>query len=396
MKILYYSPHPHLLIEDQTGYGTHMREMIAAFEMLGHDVDFLIAGHRAIPAKGVQGSNTQSLVKEVLKFLIPRLIWETIKDLQLIRVDRTNKRHLNRLVNELHPDVIYERSHYGMVSGVEVANIHGIHHILEVNCPNVEERIKLSGNSLLTRRATHMDRWAFSNTDHVLTVSAHLAKHLDIHNVTKKWSVNPNAVRPGQEEESILEISRKSIRVEDSAVLLGFVGSIFPWHGVDLIIESVALLQKRGLNVEAIIVGDGAILEELVLLTQSRNLSDAIHFIGSVPQRDTFAYTQLCDILIMPKSNAYGSPVKIFEYGLTGKTCIVPNTEPVREVFHHGVHGWVVDPSVRSLTSAITDAINNPTKSSNSGKNWQRKVLENHTWHINANCALQTKKTRKS
>ena len=90
MKILYYSPHPHLRIEDQTGYGTHMREMIAAFEMLGHDVDFLIAGHRAIPTKETQGSNTRSLVKEVLKFLIPGLMWETFKDLQLIRVDRTN------------------------------------------------------------------------------------------------------------------------------------------------------------------------------------------------------------------------------------------------------------------------------------------------------------------
>ena len=40
--------------------------------------------------------------------MIPPLVWETIKDLQLIQVDRANERHLNRLVGELHPDVIYD------------------------------------------------------------------------------------------------------------------------------------------------------------------------------------------------------------------------------------------------------------------------------------------------
>ena len=106
-----------------------------------------------------------------------------------------------------------------------------------------------------------------------------------------------------------------------------------------------------------------------------------------MPQWDTFAYTQLCDILVIPKSNAYGSPVKIFEYGLMRKH-IVPNTAPVREVFQNGVHGWVIDPSIMSLTSAIIEIMDDPSKSSNAAVNWQSKVLEDHTWHVNANQAL--------
>ena len=389
MKILYYSSHPHLRIEDQTGYGTHMREMIAAFESQGHKVRFLIAGQQTVKTSTKQKSKTrQSPLKSILKFLLPQLIWETIKDLQLIRLDHANKRVLNSLLNEFKPDAIYERSHYAMVSGVKVAKDRSIHHILEVNSPNVEERIKLSGRSLMTRRASRMDRWAFSNTDHVLTVSTYLAKHLDITRIAKRWSVTPNAIRPGQQEESTLMISRQSIRIDDSAVLLGFIGSIFPWHGVDLIIDSVAHLRKRGRNLQAIIVGDGAILKDLESLTEFHNLKEAIHFVGSVPQCDTFAYTQLCDILVMPRSNAYGSPVKIFEYGLMRKPCIVPNTAPVREVFQNGVHGWVIDPSIMSLTSAIIEIMDDPSKSSNAAVNWQTKVLEDHTWHVNANQAL--------
>lgn len=390
MKILYYSAHPHLRIEDQTGYGTHMREMIAAFETLGHDVDFLIAGHQSVPVEETLGSNTRSFIKEFFKFMIPGLLWETLKDLELIRIDRTNKRLLNRLIVELHPDVIYERCHYGMISGVEMANYHGIHHILEVNCPNVEERIKLSGNSLLTRRAARMDRWAFSKTDHVLTVSTHLAEHLEIHNLAKRWSVTPNAIRLGQQKESTLNVTRRSMSIDESAVLLGFVGSIFPWHGVDLIIHAMEQLHGKARQVQAIIVGDGAIVEDLKLLTQSFELDEKIHFVGSVPQRDTFVYTQLCDILIMPKSNAYGSPVKIFEYALSGKPCIVPNTSPVTEVFTHEQDGWVVDSTAEAIVSAIESIIDLPAKADKCANNWHLKVTSTHTWQSNAHVALSS------
>lgn len=389
MRILYYSPHPRLRIEDQTGYGTHMREMIAAFESLGHDVEFLIAGHRSFKNEQAQKSNSQkSRFKKTIKFLIPRLVWETLKDLLLIRIDRTTKRYLNLLVDEFHPDVIYERSHYGMVSGVEVANNHGIHHILEVNCPNVEERKKLSGNSLLTPRAVRKDRWTFSNADHVLTVSTHLAEHLEIPNLAKKWSVTPNAIRLGQHEESTLKVSRLSMSIDESAVLLGFVGSIFPWHGVDLIVDAVANFHKQGRNVEAMIVGDGEIRQNLKEKSATLGIKHKIHFVGSVPQRDTFVYTQLCDILILAKSHSYGSPVKIFEYALSRKPCIVPNTSPVTEVFKHDQDGWVVDSSLNAIASAIESIIDAPEKAEEFADHWHKKVISNHTWQTNALVAL--------
>jgi len=389
MKILYHSPHPNLHLEDQTGYGTHMREMIAAFENLGHEVHFLIAGHQEVkPTKKQEFQARKSPLKSILKALIPHLIWESLKDIQLILIDRANTHRLNQLVDEFNPDVMYERSHYGMVAGIGVAIDRGIHHILEVNSPNVEERIKLSGKSLLTQWAAQKDRWAFSTTDHVLTVSTHLAEHLEIHKLAKKRSVTPNAIRVGQHEESTLDVTRLSLSIDESAVLLGFVGSIFPWHGVDLVIDAVAHLQKKERRVQAVIVGDGAILEELYSLTQLHQLDSVIHFVGAVPQRDTFMYTQLCDILIMPKSNAYGSPVKIFEYGLSQKPCIVPNTLPVTEVFEHGRDGWVVDSTSDAIVSAIESIIDSPEKAEKCAKHWHDKVISKHTWQSNAVTAL--------
>ena len=389
MKILYYSPHPHLHIEDQTGYGTHMREMIGAFEELGHQVKFLIAGEQTMrPQASATSPNQRSRLKPILKAIIPNIIWETVKDLALIRLDRASGEKLAELAANFQPDIIYQRSHYGMVSGVQVAREFGIHHVLEVNSPNVDERIRLSGQSLLAQHARKKDAWTFSHSDHVVVVSTFLAKNLRIDQIAKNWSVTPNAIRKGQELESTLDVSRKSLNIESSAFLLGFVGSIFPWHGVDLIIDAVQHLQQEGKNVQALIVGDGEIRGALEEDVKTLGLSNCIQFTGTVQHKDTFAYTRLCDALVMPKSNAYGSPVKIFEYGLIGKTCIVPNVAPVNEVFKHGQHGWVADSNPEAIVTAIKSVIESPEKAEKYADNWHRKVTSTHTWQANAKLAL--------
>ena len=389
MKILYYSPHPHLHIGDQTGYGTHMREMIGAFEELGHQVKFLIAGEQTMrPQASAISPNQPSRLKPILKAIIPSIIWETVKDLALIRLDRASGEKLAELAANFQPDVIYQRSHYGMVSGVQVAREFGIHHVLEVNSPNVDERIRLSGRSLLAHYARRKDSWTFVHSDHVVVVSTFLAKNLRIDQIAKNWSVTPNAIRKGQELESTLEVSRESLNIETSAFLLGFVGSIFPWHGVDLIIEAIHQLQEEGKNIQALIVGDGEIRGELEEAAKTHGLCHRIHFIGSVPHEDTFAYARLCDALVMPKSNSYGSPVKIFEYGLIGKPCIVPNTHPVTEVFEHERDGWVVNSALTQIISAIESNIDSPAVAEKYASNWHEKVTMNHSWQANALVAL--------
>tara|TARA_B110000003_G_scaffold202232_1_gene200894 strand:- start:6783 stop:7901 length:1119 start_codon:yes stop_codon:yes gene_type:complete len=367
-----------------------MREMLAAFEHLEHEVHFLIAGkntgrHQSSPETHGQ----QSILKRILRACLPTLIWETAKDVKLIRLDRRNELRLSSLASKIKPDVIYERSHYGMVAGVRVAQKNGIHHVLEVNSPNVDERIKLSGNSLLARRAQSKDDWIFKHSSHVLVVSTALAKSLNIPQLSKHWSVTPNAIRIGQNKEFTVNLTRKALGIEESAVLLGFVGSIFHWHGLDMMIRAIHQLQKARKNVQAMIVGDGETRSNLHALAQMLGIEDKVHFMGSVKQKDTFAYTQLCDILVMPKSNSYGSPVKIFEYALSEKPCIVPSTAPVREVFKAGLHGWEVEPHEELLVEAINSITSNPSRAVELAQNWRKKVESNHTWRANASIALQ-------
>lgn len=391
MKILYYSPHPSLKLHAPTGYGTHMREMIRAFEELGHEVKFFIGGETSsIQAHQSVRSHLRrtSPVKTILKRITPKVIWETVKDLQLIRIDQQRIKSLERICAEFAPDVIYERSHYGMVSGVIVAQKLAIHHVLEVNSPNVQERIQLSGPSWLSGRATKSDNWIFAKSNHVLTVSSRLAEMLEIERISQNWSVTPNAIRPGQELQTKNLRTRSNLGIEDSVFLVGFIGSIFHWHGVHLLIDAIALLRNKKVDVAALIVGDGSIKSELVQRSVDQAVEDHIFWTGSVPHDEIHGLGSLCDCLIMPKSDEYRSPVKLFEYALCNRPVIAPDQLPVQEVMENNVHGLIVSADKNEISDAIVQLLNH-NLGTEYASNWRKKVMSHHTWKQNAITALK-------
>lgn len=391
MKILYYSPHPSLKLHAPTGYGTHMREMIRAFEEIGHEVRFFIGGEtKSTQSKESVKPETSHIhpIKKLIKQITPHIIWETVKDFHLIRIDKNNRQMLQRMCIDFAPDVIYERSHYGMVSGVQIASKLGIHHVLEVNSPNVQERIELSGSSWLSARAKKADNWVFSQSDHVLTVSTRLAEMLDIPKISKNWSVTPNAIRPGQELQTTKAWTRSNLGICDSTFLVGFIGSIFPWHGVDLLIDAIALLRNNNVDVSALIVGNGAIKNELVQQSVEKKVDKHVFWTGSVPHYEIHGLGSLCDCLIMPKSDEYRSPVKLFEYALCNRPVIAPNQLPVLEVMEDKVHGLIVSADENEISNAIVQLINEQLGAQYASK-WRSKVMDQHTWRKNAIEALK-------
>jgi glycosyltransferase involved in cell wall biosynthesis len=390
MKILYYSPHPDLAVSAPTGYGTHMREMIHAFKGLGHEVHFYIGGEEGqIVQQKTRQPNTSYTpkIKSKVKQLVPKILWETSRDLQLLKVDRQRKKRLTELCREFNPDLIYERSHYGMISGVRVAKELRIRHVLEVNSPNVQERIALSGPSLLSKRAQRRDEWAFQNSNHVLTVSTRLAQMLNIPVLAQRWNVTPNAIRPGQEVNSKQRPTRGELQIPEKSFLIGFVGSIFPWHGVDLLIDSIRLLVNQGMDARALIVGDGSVRTELIERSKRLEVADRVTWTGAIPNEDVYGYSSICSALIMAKSNEYGSPVKLFEYALSDRPVIAPNYEPVKEVMEDRVHGLLVPPDADAIAHAVLE-LQDSSLARKLSENWRNKVLGQHTWQHNAKVAL--------
>lgn len=387
MRILYYSPHPNLNLQDPAGYGTHMREMIAAFRAMGHDVLPVIMGGTE-PRSSGGGKRRLGFVKSVAKRLISRKRWETLKDRHLMAFDQKAREHLAAAIAAFQPDLIYERANYMQVSGVRAAQEAGVLHILEVNSPYTEEKEELEGPSYLLPQANDLEREQLRKTSHVVVVSSSLRDYLvEKHGLrASRFSVVPNAIDPSklQVEPGAVAGLRRDLGLEGK-VVIGWVGSIQPWHGIQLMVEGFAgLSEEVRQGARLLIVGGGESLEEMKAFAAAGPASGQVLFTGYVPHEKVFPYLAGMDICLLPNTKWYCSPIKIFEYGAMGKPVIASNHAAVLDVMEPDLDGLIIEPEAAVLTDALRKLLPKPELRARYAAQFKEKVLSEHTWAANA------------
>lgn len=393
MKILYFSPHPHLNLSAKSGPGTHMREMIAAFRRKGIEVQTCIAGGESEEQARELIQSGQNPLKTLVKKAIPSLVWETLKDRSLLATDKANYEKLKVHSEKFQPDFIYERGYYLMESGVNLAEEKGITHFMEFNAPYVHERQELSGRSFMKSRAYQSEKNQVLKTDALVLVSTPLQKYFEsvVKGAAQKSIITPNAIDPAKivvDERACNEIVEKH-QLKGKTVV-GFVGSIFPYHGVDKLIQSFADMLKSLRNREAFlfIVGSGSILEELKAKAMALGLEGKIHFTGNVSYAMVMNYIHCMDITVLANTNYYMSPIKIFEYGALGKAIIAPDQPAVGDVLTEGETGLLIKQKPNDLAIAMQTLVENDALRERLGKNFREKVYREHTWDFMAEKVL--------
>ena len=382
MKILFYSPHPTLYFDAPTGYGSHMRGMVNGFREEGHTVEILVLGKK--PQSEFTQTNSRS-IKSTLKKITPRIIWRTIKEIQQIQFDKHAAKELQEAVQTFNPDLVYERSAWMSNGSIEVLKPFKIKHIVEINAP-FEEEVKEFENasSFIAFVGKKKLKHLLQSVNLVAPITSSLQKH-----IVKNYDINPgqclvvpNAIDKAEIQitDSRVEEIRKALDLTNKTVI-GFVGSIFPYHGVDRLIQAVSNLNNS--NVALLIVGDGYLIPELKELTQTLGISSRVHFTGSVPKEDVYNYITAMDVLTLPNTEWYCSPMKLFEYGALGKIVLAVNEAGVSDVMAES-DGVLFENNERDFQKALDLAVSNLNELKEKAKAFQHKITANHTWSANA------------
>jgi glycosyltransferase involved in cell wall biosynthesis len=367
-----------------------MREVITAFEKQGHQVVRFIQG-------GEQLNTTERKIdfkKRSWKKFIPALIWETLRDLQMTRLDRQIEAQLLKFIEQEKPDLIYERSCYGMGSGMRAAEKMNIRYVVEMNAPYPEEKVLMQGKSLLQHLGIRHEKKQVRQAHRTIVVSTAMKSYL-----IRKTQVNPNkivvvanAVNPAHIQFNAtrqMQI-RNDYGLTSTHTVFGFVGSIFPYHGVDIMIESFSALEKDYIDARMLIVGDGEILPHLQKRVAQLNLQEKVFFTGNVPHTEVYDYLSVMDVTVMARSNWYGSPVKIFEYGAMQKAIIAPRVIPVTDVMENEIDGLLIEAHEKDLTNSMRFMLNNPSERQRMAVNFHSKVMREHTWQRVAERILES------
>ena len=386
MKILFYSPHPTLYFDAPTGYGSHMRGMVNGFREEGHTVEILVLGNK--PQSADSSTQTNSF-KSTLKKLLPKILWRTLKEIQQIRFDKHAAQELQQAVQSFNPDIVYERSAWMSNGSVEVLKSFNIKHIVEINAPfeeEVEEFEKAS--SFIAHVGKKKLKNLLQSAELVAPITTSLEKYL-IENYDvdkKKCLVVANAIdqREIQITNSRVEEIRNSFNLTTKKVI-GFVGSIFPYHGVDRLINGVSILKNTDSVI--LIVGDGYLIPELKKLASELGISSRVHFTGSVPKEDIYNYISAMDIVTLPNTEWYCSPVKLFEYGALGKRIIAVNEAGVADIMSNE-DGELFENNDNAFQEALIKAVSDFDIMEEKAKGFQQKIVKHHTWKSNAAAIL--------
>jgi glycosyltransferase involved in cell wall biosynthesis len=370
----------------------HIRSMVEALRADGHEVTILsppgvdplkAAGMMPFLRKSDRANGFQRVWKYIscecpqFAFELSELLYNLFLPFRLLP-----------LLWRQQDAVLFERHAYFMFMGVLLGKWMGRSVVLEVN---ELAGFKRARGLVMERLARRIDAWVFSRVDHILCVSRVLADEVRQRGADcERVHVLPNAIDPNRFQGPS---SRQSLRGRlglDGSIVIGHVGLFYFWDRLDVLIEIVKGIRVVHPEVKVLLVGDGPEMDNLKQTANRLEIESAVIFSGPVSRDEVPAYIDAMDICVLPDSNAFGSPIALFEFMAMGKPCVAPDLGPMRDVidanetgimFPHGDFGVLGKAMLRFVEdSALRVQV---------GARAKDAVFKRHTWAANARYVVQ-------
>lgn len=287
------------------------------------------------------------------------------------------------------PDLIYERYAFFNVSGLLFSKLIRRPLLIEINyltsTPIVRKR-----KQIFLGLAKLIEKFILERSDAIFVITEYV-KHECINSGISPSKIisTPNGVDKKRIE---FKIDPEKLKVKfklDNEIVVGYIGAFFDWHRVDFLIHNAKILIENFENVKFILIGTGPNYEDIKNIVSCSELSNKVVFTGEIKHDHIWSYLSLFDIAVLPNSNNYGSPVKLFEYMAAGCAVVAPQIGPVQEIITHGENGLLFrsGDSVDFLNN-ISKLIRDEELRKRLGKNAKELVLSEYTWQNNANKIL--------
>jgi glycosyltransferase involved in cell wall biosynthesis len=397
MKICYLCSDLGISIAGHKGASTYVRSLVKEWTDLGHEVVFMTPSSNSqtnigVPIIPILSSETfDSLLTEQRKRVEENSVRGEWAKLRLIRAlghiwnNIAIENVLQETVSTFQPDFIYERySPFGVAGGV-VAKKLGIPYALQFNAPLAWEGTKYRKQAL-PEAAEALEQIACAQAPLIIVTCQELKDMLAGTGIP----ASKVKIVPCGADSNLFSPDGPDFRPElKGKFVIGFVGSLKPWHGLENLAEAFKELVQDP-RYHLMVVGDGPMMKDLSML--SEEVPGRMTLVGAVPHKEVPKYLRAIDVSVVPYpalERFYFSPLKILESMAAGRAVVASQIGQISEIIRNGETGILVPPGdVTALVKAIRKLAANDELRGILGKNATAEIRAKHTWRHRAEMIL--------
>jgi len=401
MKILYLCTDLGIPVLGHKGASVHVRSLVTAFVRAGHSVvlasPLLSKSPWEVPAKLdvsllhlPPSADTVNAVLSLKAFNESLVVTNSLPgELRRILYNQEIVTQLKRRFDHDPPDFIYERASLYGTAGVALARKLNVPLLVELNAPLALEYSTYRGTGL-GELAEQAERWALLQADAVLTVSAPQRDQVVSLGVELgRVHVVPNGVDPALFQPGPPDPRARARWDLGDGPILGFVGGLRPWHGVEGLPGLLEGLLPGYPNLRLIIAGDGPLRGKLERELRERELTRSVVFTGWLPHEEVPELIRQFDVALAPYSQPehlwYASPLKLIEYMACGVPVVAAALGQIAEIVRDGETGLLYPHGeLDALTAACDRLLADPALRQRLGQAAAKEVHGLYTWDQNA------------
>ena len=384
MRILYICLDRGIPIGGSKGGAIHVTELIRAFEAEGHLTAVAGRSVLASPASG------PVFVADAVPSLLRRGgAWRRALGERL--AGPGFQRAIRQAIASFQPDLVYERYSLFRSEGLTESRRAGLPFVLEVNAPLAWEARRFR-RLRFKRAAERNERNVWRDAGLVVVPSQPLA---DLVRGVGQSSVLvvPNAVDPQRFRPLPPDPERRRRLGLEGRFVVGFAGSLKPWHGLDTMAGAVAAL-PQGIKPAVLLVGDGPERDSIARTLTAAGIPTVIT--GAVPHDEVATDLALMDVcfagLTADSTLHYFSPLKALEYLAAGRPTVVAHAGSLAPLAEAGVAAGYRPGDITDLAAQLMTLASNPERCQRLSAAG-RAYAESRTWRAAARTILEAAAT---
>lgn len=259
----------------------------------------------------------------------------------------------------------------------------GLPWILETHAPLAYESKTERKTSVLRKIAQNLEIQAYQDCDALVCISESLKEIIvnDFGICSEKVLVVPNAVDLDRFNPDITYPKRFF-----EGFTLGFVGRLYAWHGLDILLSALNELQQEGIDISLVVVGDGLVRKEWEEQAQRLGISHRVKFLGQVDWEDVPQYIAGFDVgyignIKMQVGKMYHSPLKLYEYMAMEKPVLASAFDDAKNVIQENITGFLFEAeNISDLKRALKTAYDMKESLPEMGQAARKEIFAHHSW----------------